>query len=136
MNEPTEARSFTRRVIDGVATPRGIAILFAAGTVLRLVLAIWGGFQGDLDIFKAWSQRLVDVGVGNFYDPGYFADYPPGYLYVLWVFGKLSALFGSDLPSNYLLKLPGDPVRHRPRLRRDADRRALDSPFVEKPRCG
>ena len=70
------------------------------------MLAIWGGFQGDLDIFKAWSQRLVDVGIGNFYDPGYFADYPPGYLYVLWLFGKLSALFGSDLPSNYLLKLP------------------------------
>ena len=105
MNEPTERRTSTR-VLDVVATPKGIAVLFAAGTILRLVLAIWGGFQGDLDIFKAWSQRLVDLGIGNFYDPGYFADYPPGYLYVLWAIGKLSALFGSDLPSNYLLKLP------------------------------
>ena len=107
MNKPTETRSLTRRAIDGATTPKGIVLLFVAGTALRLILAIWGGFQGDLDIFKAWSQRLVDLGIGNFYEPGYFADYPPGYLYVLWFFGKLSSLFGSDAPSNYLLKLPG-----------------------------
>ncbi len=107
MNKPTENRSFTRRAIDGVTTPRGIVLLFVAGTALRLILAIWGGFQGDLDIFRAWSQRLIDLGIDNFYEPGYFADYPPGYLYVLWFLGKLSSLLGSDSPSNYLLKLPG-----------------------------
>ena len=105
MDKP-EGRSFIRRVLRGVATPRGIVLLFVAGTILRLILAIWGGFQGDLDIFKAWSQRLVDLGLANFYDPAYFADYPPGYLYVLWFLGKISSFFGSESPSNYLLKLP------------------------------
>ncbi len=48
-----------------------------------------------------WAERLNDVGPGNFYVEGQFADYPPGYLYVLWLTGTISAA-----PGYVLLKLP------------------------------
>src|SRR5207245_2713457 len=36
----------------------------------------------------------VEVGPAQFYDPSVFTDYPPGYLYVLWLLG---ALFDGEL---------------------------------------
>ena len=47
------------------------------------------------------AERLADVGPGGFYTPGQFVDYPPGYLYLLWAIGKVSAS-----PGYLLLKLP------------------------------
>src|SRR6185503_16127423 len=32
---------------------------------------------------------LAQLGPGRFYEPGYFSDYPPGYLYVLWLLGAI-----------------------------------------------
>ena len=49
-------------------------------------------------------------GPGGFYAPGYFADYPPGYMYVLWVLGAVShALepFIGGQAITGLIKLPG-----------------------------
>ena len=101
------SRRSLRRALSWFTTTRGLTTLFAIGFVLRLVLALFGAFQGDLDIFRAWSDRLVDVGPGEFYAEGFFADYPPGYLYVLWLLGRVARLLGDDTASNYLLKLPG-----------------------------
>jgi Gpi18-like mannosyltransferase len=36
-----------------------------------------------------WGETVARNGPGSFYQPGYFADYPPAYLYVLGLFGKL-----------------------------------------------
>jgi dolichyl-phosphate-mannose-protein mannosyltransferase len=47
------------------------------------------GFSYDINTFWAWAIRLRDVGYKNFYQPGYFADYLPSYLYVLSVVAKL-----------------------------------------------
>ena len=41
------------------------------------------------------------MGPHRFYSTQSFIDYPPGYLYVLWLLGKISAA-----PSYLLLKLP------------------------------
>ena len=71
------------RAARWTATPAGLTALFVGGLVLRLLLARGGGFPADTAIFQAWSARLADLGPGGFYEPGYFADYPPGYLYVL-----------------------------------------------------
>jgi hypothetical protein len=80
---------------------KGLAAMFAVGLRIRLLIAPYVGFHDDLRLFGMWATRLADVGPHDFYVEGQFADYPPGYLYVLWFIGKLSAT-----PSYLLLKLP------------------------------
>ncbi len=64
--------------------------LLLAGLTLRLVLAAKvAGYQVDINCFTLWSQRMAKVGPSAFYAEGYFCDYPPGYLYVLWLNGLL-----------------------------------------------
>jgi Gpi18-like mannosyltransferase len=82
-------------------TPAGLAVMFAVALGIRLAIAPYAGFYGDLRLFQLWATRLAEVGPRHFYVKGQFADYPPGYLYVLWVIGKISS------PPGYLLmKLP------------------------------
>jgi Gpi18-like mannosyltransferase len=82
-------------------TPAGLVAMFAVAFLIRVLIAPHLGFYGDLRLFRMWAARLADVGPGRFYVEGQFADYPPGYLYVLWLIGKLSAT-----PGYLLLKLP------------------------------
>ena len=95
-----------------------------AGTALTLILVLGlavrafiagvylpsSGFSIDVGDFTAWAQRLASVGPGAFYEEGYFSDYPPGYLYVLWflgvVGGALGPLVGQDATRG-LVKIPG-----------------------------
>ena len=79
------------RVASRVETRGGLLCLFAAGLAVRLVLARYSdGLTFDVSLFRQWSDRLVQGGPAHFYAPGYFADYPPGYLYVLLVLGYVS----------------------------------------------
>ena len=82
-------------------TPLGLVAMFSAAFLIRLLIAPHVGFYGDLRLFRSWATQLRDVGPHQFYGQGQFADYPPGYLYVLWLLGTLSAT-----PSYLLLKLP------------------------------
>jgi len=84
-----------------------LLLVFALGLALRLALARHtAGLAFDVGLFREWSDRLVERGPSHFYEPGYFADYPPGYLYVLFVLGKLSLLLRGEPPSIAVLKLP------------------------------
>jgi predicted membrane-bound dolichyl-phosphate-mannose-protein mannosyltransferase len=71
-----------------------IAVLIGAGVALRLLVLRSPGFPSDVGTFAAWAERMVEVGPARFYDPSVFTDYPPGYLYVLWLLG---ALFDGEL---------------------------------------
>ncbi len=93
-----------------------IAILLAAGLALRLLIAYvlfpGEGLGSDLHLFGVWAQTLVDHGPGGFYENAGFADYPPGYLWILWPLGLVgNALAGvtgqapADVISS-LIKLP------------------------------
>ena len=75
--------------------------MFTVAFLLRLAIAPHYGFYGDLRLFQVWSQELRSVGTHHFYAADPQVDYPPGYLYVLWVIGKLS-----PVPGYLLLKLP------------------------------
>ena len=66
-----------------------IAGIIVAGVLLRLLVLRSPGFPSDVATFQAWAERLAQLGPARFYEPGYFSDYPPGYLYVLWLFGAL-----------------------------------------------
>jgi dolichyl-phosphate-mannose-protein mannosyltransferase len=75
--------------------------MFSLAFALRLLIAPRAGFLPDLNLFRTWTMRLGDVGLDRFYAAGVFADYPPGYMYVLWLISKLSAT-----PGYVLLKTP------------------------------
>lgn len=64
-------------------------ILIIISLCLRLLLTVIPGFKIDTTDWQAWTARLVEVGPINFYDPNYFADYFPGYLYILWILGNI-----------------------------------------------
>jgi Gpi18-like mannosyltransferase len=82
-------------------TPAGLAAMFGAAFLLRILIAPHFGFYSDLHLFKIWTAQLADAGTHHFYIKGQYQDYPPGYLYVLWLTGKVSAT-----PGYLLLKLP------------------------------
>jgi Gpi18-like mannosyltransferase len=94
-------REALRRFAWWLDTPIGLVAMFAVALVVRIAIAPYAGFYGDLRLFRLWAERLADVGPHKFYVKGQFADYPPGYLYILWLLGKVSAT-----PSYLLLKLP------------------------------
>ncbi|WP_036265208.1 DUF2029 domain-containing protein, partial [Methylococcus capsulatus] len=87
----------------------GLAAILAGALLLRLVLAAFcKGHPVDIGTFGAWAGHAAE-GLLSFYSPGYFADYPPGYIYVLWLIGKSRALLqvGFDTPEfRVMLKSP------------------------------
>ena len=88
--------------------------LLVIGLALRVFIAgaymPKSGFAIDIGDFSAWGQRLASVGPAGFYEEGYFSDYPPGYLYVLWglgaIGGALAPIVGQNATSG-LVKIPG-----------------------------
>ena len=77
----------------GTGDRRAVQVIVAGivtmGVAARLLFVNAPGFPSDVGTFMAWAERLADIGPGRFYEPGYFSDYPPGFLYVLWAFGGL-----------------------------------------------
>ncbi len=87
----------------------GIWPLLLCGLLVRVVLAAIHGtaFEIDTGTFQAWSIRLADRGPWHFYAKDYFSDYAPGYLYVLFIIGKLNAQFEfSKHTFEFIFKLP------------------------------
>lgn len=67
-------------------------MLLGGALLLRLVLAlVTDGYPYDMSCFVAWGDKLAAEGPAAFYSDGYFADYPPGYLWVLGLVGAIRA---------------------------------------------
>jgi dolichyl-phosphate-mannose-protein mannosyltransferase len=71
---------------------------------LALIVRIWiavkiRGFQVDIQTFILWADRAVEHGFSGFYQEGVFTDYPPGYIYILYILGSIKALFSWGLDS-------------------------------------
>lgn len=88
----------------------GLALLFAGAFILHLICAVaYRGYDVDIGCFSWWSDAVFENGITKFYGLDAFTDYPPGYMYVLWVIGAVKKLFGlaSDGTAGILLiKLP------------------------------
>jgi Gpi18-like mannosyltransferase len=93
-------RASFRRLVWRLDAPAALVGMFALAFGLRLLIAPHAGYYADLKIFQSWAVRLDDVGLRHFYEEDW-ADYPPGYLYVLWLLAKISAP-----PGYVLLKVP------------------------------
>lgn len=93
-----------------------ILAILGSALALRLVLAYvvfpGQGLTADLGLFQSWATTLGQVGPGAFYASAAGANYPPGYLYVLWLLGALAHPLGAiiGVSTNQvllsLLKLP------------------------------
>jgi len=108
-----------------IAAPRGGGVrgipwpavgVLGSALALRLVLAYvvfpGQGLVSDLNLFADWATTLARVGPGGFYAAAGSANYPPGYMYVLWLVGiagnAVSGIFGvsADQAVGLFLKLP------------------------------
>ena len=91
-----------------------LTALLVLGLVLRaFIAAVYlprSGLSNDIGAFTAWGIRLASIGPAAFYEEGYFSDYPPGYMYVLWVLGtigtSLTPIVGQNATGG-LVKIPG-----------------------------
>ncbi|MGI8549394.1 MAG: hypothetical protein ACR2PL_01165 [Dehalococcoidia bacterium] len=62
-----------------------LSLVLLLGLIVRLWAMHWPPFPIDMNDWIAWGERIRDVGPRRFYAPGVFADYAPGYIYVLWL---------------------------------------------------
>ncbi len=88
-----------------------LPVLVVVGAILRLLFISNEGFKNDVSSFEAWAITLAEHPTWQFYDKAGFADYPPGYLYILGFIGHLWALLFKHFDTGfvylkYLVKLP------------------------------
>lgn len=87
-----------------------VFLLLGAGLLLRIFFAMSNvGFGNDTACFSAWADRMFTVGPGEFYSSDFFTDYPPGFMYVLYIIGAIRSVFRIATYSGVhllLLKLP------------------------------
>jgi len=82
----------------------------AIGFILRVILAtLIKGHTIDITNFGSWAIHVANRGLPYFYVGIPFADYPPGYIYVLYLIGLMQKLFSISRDSSLfllMLKLP------------------------------
>lgn len=89
----------------------GLPVMLLLGLVIRLLFIGDQGFTTDVSTFDAWVFSLLAHGFGTFYAKTSFADYPPGYFYVLALVGHIwNAFFrvhdGNNAILSDLVKMP------------------------------
>ncbi|MFI5261883.1 MAG: phospholipid carrier-dependent glycosyltransferase [Candidatus Limnocylindrales bacterium] len=93
--EAVPGRTAPSHPIGSPSAIPAIAILLLAGLALRFIIAYvlfpGSGFQSDVGSFISWALTLAHDGPGGFYANAGFADYPPAYLYVLWLLGSVGS---------------------------------------------
>jgi len=85
--------------------------LLLLGFVVRLLFIHNEGFKTDISTYAAWAIGLSEHGFSTFYSTIGFADYPPGYFYILAAVGHFWHLFFATHDRGYgvlraLVKLP------------------------------
>jgi len=73
--------------------------------LVRLLLINADGFRNDVSTFESWSLTLAEHPLRQFFANAGFADYPPGYFFVLWFVGHAYKLLIHSDPSYGMLKI-------------------------------
>ncbi|MBR1584173.1 MAG: glycosyltransferase family 39 protein [Clostridia bacterium] len=80
--------------------------VLALGLIVRLVVALRvPGYDVDIGCFRSWGTFMAEAGPARFYQEVGFCDYPPGYMWVLWLLGGLGRLLGTGV-TEFMVKLP------------------------------
>jgi dolichyl-phosphate-mannose-protein mannosyltransferase len=61
--------------------------------------------ESDMYCFTGWASLAYNGGLKNFYSGEYFTDYPPVYIYVLYVLGGIKSAFES-IDYAFLVRVP------------------------------
>ncbi|MGA8385967.1 MAG: phospholipid carrier-dependent glycosyltransferase [Candidatus Cybelea sp.] len=102
MNVQTSARAPARAHLEAW----GLPALLLIGLLVRLFFVSNEGFKTDINTYVAWALSLSKHGFRAFYSTVGFADYPPGYFYVLAIVGRLwQPLFASHDAGYGILRL-------------------------------
>lgn len=84
--------------------------VLGVGLVLRLIMAAsYVGHETDMNCFISWGDMIYQNGISNFYTLDAFTDYPPGYMYVLYIQGMLRSVLSLEpygTVNIVLVKLP------------------------------
>ncbi len=79
------------------------------GLLLRVALGMMTeGYATDMSCWSGWAAHAATEGPWGFYTDSMFCDYPPGYIYILAMLGRIRQCF-SVLPAPFealLYKLP------------------------------
>jgi Gpi18-like mannosyltransferase len=79
--------------------------MLALALLVRLVFVGADGFKSDVSTFEAWALTLSEHPLRQFFAKAGFADYPPGYFFVLWIVGHAYKLLIHSDPSYTALKV-------------------------------
>ena len=86
------------------------AAIMATGFLIRIVMAgMYRGYEADMNCFTIWSDMVYKDGFAAFYKSESFTDYPPGYMYILYVVGAIRSGLGlayDSVLSNIIVKMP------------------------------
>ena len=97
-------------IYAGVKKPNWrYVVIPIVGLLARVLFLPHPGFVTDIGCFKAWADELFRYGLPAYYISDSFGDYPPGYLYILYVIGFIRNVFSIGFHSlTYLviIKLP------------------------------
>ena len=88
-----------------------ILVLLIVGFLVRFFafLFIDFSFENDVLTFQAWAIHLHRLGFSAFYEADIFTDYPPVYMYFLYILGLIRSFFEWPVLSpvfNFLTFLP------------------------------
>lgn len=79
--------------------------LLGIGLLLRIAAATLVTGHNDINLFKGWATSAA-TNLLQFYDGARSSDYPPLYIYVLYLVGKIAAIPAVSAYYTLLLKLP------------------------------
>lgn len=83
-----------------------ISAIVLAGLFLRLTFGVLTqGFSGDLSLFGNWATNAAKS-LSTFYSNSRNADYPPFYIYILFLVGKIASTTAMSPYFTLLLKVP------------------------------
>ena len=75
-----------------------LGVLLMGALIVRVALAgAVRGYGVDIGCFSAWAGKMAYGGAADFYESGYFCDYPPGYMLVLGLLGSIANLTGIQM---------------------------------------
>lgn len=87
-----------------------LILLLGLAFIVRCICALrYDGHETDMNCFQSWANMVYSGGISNFYKTDAFTDYPPGYMYVLYIIGFLKETFHVEYNSGgaiFLTKLP------------------------------
>lgn len=80
--------------------------MLCAGFLLRIALStVMEGYGSDLNLFRSWAETASNNFL-QFYSNARSGDYPPLYMYVLFLIGKIASISSINSYYTVLLKLP------------------------------